>query len=131
MGYKAQKEIVMASSLQWATPKKPSFDGNVSENFRKFEEHWNLFEMTELKSKSVEEKCSYFLLVIGERGREIYKTFDLPPETTTNQDGSNVWARMITQLKKAFRDYCNPRKIITYERHKFNTRNQADAESID
>ena len=121
----------MASSLQWAAPKELSFDGNVRENFRKFEEHWNLFEKTELKSKSVEEKCSYFLLVIGERGREIYKTFDLPPETTTNQDGSNVWARTINQLKKTFRDYCNPRKNITYERHKFNTRSQADGESID
>ena len=92
---------------------------------------WNLFEKTELKSKSVEEKCSYFLLVIGEKGREIYTTFDLPPETTTNQDGINVWARTITQLKKAFRDYCNPRKNITYERHKFNTRNQTDSDSID
>ena len=66
-----------------------------------------------------------------ERDKKIYKTFDLPPETTTNQDGSNVWARMITQLKKSFSDYCNPRKNITYERHKFNTRNQADGESID
>ena len=80
----------MASSLQWPAPEELSFDGNVGENFRKFEEHWNLFEKTELKSKSFEEKCSYFLLVIGERGREIYKSFDLPPETTTNQDGSNV-----------------------------------------
>ena len=66
-----------------------------------------------------------------ERGGEVYKTFDLPPEITTNQDGSNVWARTITQLKKAFRDYCNPRKNTTYERHKPNTRNQADDESID
>ena len=102
--------------------------GNVSENFRKFEEHWNLFEKIELKPKSVEEKCSYFLSVIGERGREIYKSFDLPPETTTNQDGSNVWARTITQLRKAFRDYCNLRKNIRYERHKFSTRN---GESVD
>ena len=117
MGHKPSKEIVMASSLQWAVPKELSFDGNVSENFRKFEEHRNLFEKTELKSKSVEEKCGYFLLAIGKRGREIYKTFDLAPERTTNQDGSNVWARMITELKKAFRDYCNPRKNITYKRH--------------
>ena len=115
MGYKPRKEIAMASSLQRAAPEELSFDGNVSENFRKFEEHWNLFEKTELSQSQLKRNAVTFcnLLVIGERGREIYKTFDLPPETTTNQDGSNVWARTITQLKKAFRDYCNRRKNIT------------------
>ena len=70
----------MASSLQWAASKELSFDGNVNKNFRKFDEHWNLSEKTELKSKLVEEKSSYYLLVIEERGREVYKTFDIPPE---------------------------------------------------
>ncbi len=65
----------MASgNLQWAAPKPLKLDGNVSENFRKFEEHWTLFEKTEQKGRSEEERCSYFLLCIGEKGREVHKT---------------------------------------------------------
>jgi len=77
----------MASNLQWAAPKELSLEGNLRENYRQFEEHWTLFEKTELKSRSEEEKCSYFLLCIGKKAREVYRTFDLPPETTTSESG--------------------------------------------
>ena len=33
----------------WAAPKQLKLDGNVSENYGKFDEHWVLFEKTELK----------------------------------------------------------------------------------
>lgn len=121
----------MASNIPWAAPKELSLDGNVSENYRKFIEHWSLFEKTELKDKSEEDKCSYFLICIGEKAREVYHTFDLPPETTTNEEGETTWTRTIQELRTAFQNYCNPRKNITFERHKFNTRNQEQGETID
>lgn len=34
-------------------------------------------------------------------------------------------------MKTAFKEYCNPRKNLTYERHKFNTRAQVKNETID
>ncbi|XP_046857694.1 uncharacterized protein K02A2.6-like [Xenia sp. Carnegie-2017] len=121
-----------SSNLQWAAPKPLKLDGNVSENFRKFEEHWTLFEKTELKGRSEEERCSYFHLCVGERGREVYKTLTFAtPETETNAEGEITWLRTTSELKSAFKTYCNPRKNITYERHKFNIRNQEDNESID
>ena len=92
------------SNIQWAAPKQISFDGNVSENYRKFEEHWNLFEKTELKGKSEEEKCSYFLLCVGEKGREIHKALSFTtPETGTDADGHTVWKRTTKELKSAFK----------------------------
>lgn len=123
----------MASgSIQWAAPKPLHLEGNVSENFRKFEEHWTLFEKTELKGKSEEEKCSYFLLCIGENAREVHKTLAFStPETSTNTEGATVWKRTTQELKTAFKAYCNPRKNLTFERHKFNTRNQDENETID
>ena len=123
----------MASgNLQWAAPKPLKLDGNVSENFRKFEEHWTLFEKTELKGRSEGERCSYFLLCIGEKGREVHKTLTFAtPETETNQEGVTTWKRTTNELKSAFKTYCNPRKNITFERHKFNIRNQEENESID
>jgi hypothetical protein len=123
----------MASgNLQWAAPKPLKLDGNVSENFRKFEEHWTLFEKTELKGRSEEERCSYFLLCIGEKGREVYKTLTFAtPESETDEDGGTTWNRTTNELKSAFKTHCNLRKNITYERHKFNIRNQEENESID
>ena len=62
--------------------------------------------------------------------REIHKTF--PQLTTTDDDGVEApRERTLDELKAAFLSYCTPRKNITFERHKFNTRNQAEGESID
>ena len=106
---------------------------NVSENFRKFVEHWLLFEKTELKDRTQEEKCSYFLLLIGEKGREVHKTRALTfttPEYETDGE-TRTWKRTTAELITAFKEYCSPKKNITYERHKFNTRNQGENESND
>ena len=93
---------------------------------------WVLFEKTELKGCTGEERCSYFLLLVGEKGREIHKTLTFAePETEKGEDGKPVWKRTTEQLRKAFREYCSPQKNVTYERHKFNIRNQTENESID
>ncbi|CAB4019293.1 Hypothetical predicted protein, partial [Paramuricea clavata] len=54
-----------AGTTYWAAPKQLNREGNVSygENYRKFDEHWALFEKTEMKGKSEEERCSYFSYV--------------------------------------------------------------------
>jgi hypothetical protein len=109
---------MVAGTTYWAAPKQPNLEGNVSENYRKFDEHWALFEKTELKGKSEEERCSYFLLCIGEKGREVHQTLTFPtPETEAGEGGTLVWKRTTQQLTTAFKQYCNPRKNITYERH--------------
>ncbi|CAB4024811.1 retrotransposon-like family member retr-1, partial [Paramuricea clavata] len=66
------------------------------------------------------------------KGREVHKTLTFAtPETETNQEGATTWKRTTNELKSAFKTYCNPRKNITFERHKFNIRNQEENESID
>ena len=86
----------------------------------------------ELKGKSEEERCSYFLLCIGEKGREIYQTLTFAtPETEEGKGGTLVWKRTTQQLRNGFTQYCNSRKKITYERHKFNIRDQIENETID
>ena len=51
--------------------------------------------------------------------------------TEINETGVTIWKRTIKQLCTAFQNYCNPRKNITFERHKFNRRNQEPGELID
>jgi hypothetical protein len=78
----------------WAAPKQLKLDGNVSESYRKFDEHCVLFEKTKLKGKSEEERCSYFLLCFGEKGRAVYQTLTFPtPPTEQGEDDTLVWNR--------------------------------------
>ena len=44
---------------------------------------------------------------------------------------TRTWKRTTAELITAFKEYCSPKKNITWERHKFNTRNQGKNESID
>ena len=93
-----------SSNLQWAAPKELDFSAeNLRDAYLKFEEHWNLFEKMELRTCSEEDKCSYFLLCIGEKGREIYKTLSQLPETATDASGWTVWKRKTEELKNAFK----------------------------
>jgi hypothetical protein len=101
-----------AGTTYWAAPKQLNLEGYVSENYRKFDEHWALFEKTELKGKSEEERCSYFLLGIGEKRPEVHQTLIFPtPETDAGEGGTLAWKRTTQQLRTAFIQYCNPRKI--------------------
>ena len=97
------------SSIYWAALKR---------KFRKFVEHWLLFEKTELKDRTQEEKCSHFLLLIGEKGREVHKTLTFTtPEYETDGE-TRTWKRTTAELSiTAFKEYCNPKKNIAYERH--------------
>lgn len=98
-------------SKLWAASKPLNLEGNVRENFRKFEERWTLFDKTELKGMSEEEKCSYFVLYKGEKATEVHKTLTFStPETSTNKEGATVWKKTTQELKAALKAYRKPRK---------------------
>ena len=48
---------------------------NLPESWKKFEQHVNLIFTGPLKEKAEEEKVSYLLLWVGDKGRYIYNTF--------------------------------------------------------
>ena len=53
---------------------------------------------------------------------KVYSIFSWP--TADDKDKEN-------KIMEKFDQYCNPRKNVTWERHKFNTHNQQPGESID
>ena len=67
------------------------------------------------------EKCKTLLYVIGRYGREIFNTFTFADREKDKLD----------KLIDKFQNYCIPKKNITMERHKFNTRTQGSTELID
>ena len=70
--------------------------------------------------KPEKQRLAIFLHLVGEEALEIYNTFSL---STAEQK--------LDILFKKFEDYCNPRRNITFEQHKFFTCVQEPTESID
>ena len=67
-------------------------------------------------------QAATFLHIAGPEALEVYNTFTWDD----NNDKSKVH-----KIIEKFDQYCNPRKNITWERQKFNTRNQQTGETID
>ena len=52
------------------------WDGdNLKENWRRFKQHVELMFSGPLKSRQEAEKCSYLLIWVGQKGRDIYNTW--------------------------------------------------------
>lgn len=104
-------------------PEPLSLHGNLSENWRRWKQRFQLYLTASGTSEKDESVQSATLLhVAGEDALEVYNTF-----TWDNADDQNK----INKIYEKFEAYCNPRKNVTYERHIFNTRNQQPDETID
>ena len=93
----------------------------IAEKWHQWKQTMQLFiELTMTKS-SEKEKCSAFLYVIGQAGRDIYNTMTLTEKETGKID----------VLFTKFEAYCKPKQNVTIERYHFNTRAQGRGETID
>ncbi|CAI9715635.1 K02A2.6-like family member retr-1 [Octopus vulgaris] len=96
---------------------------NLAAAWKKWKKEFNLFLIaTESDIKPDKVKTSMFLTCIGSKGRDIHSTldFDSPDEEMNLQ----------TVIEK-FDAYCEPRKNITFLRHKFFTCGQAEHQKFD
>ena len=104
-------------------PEPLSFCGNVSQNWKEFEEQliWFL-EGTETSCKSDMVKIGIMLTHAGKEVREIYKTLQWSEEGDKQK---------FNKVIKAFRKYCSPQKRILFERYTFWTLQEEVDESVD
>ena len=56
-------------------PKMQLISDNLRENWRRFKQHAELMFSGPLKSRSEAEKCSYLLIWSGQKGRDIFNTW--------------------------------------------------------
>lgn len=93
-------------------PDPLSMDGNLSENWRRWEQRFDLYlKAMGAETKPDVQKRALLLHSIGEEAIEVYNTF------TFADDGDD--AETLPNLLVKFRAYCNPRKNVVYERYKF------------
>ena len=104
-------------------PEPLSFSGNVSQNWKDFEEQLIWFiEGTESTEKSDMARIGIMLSHAGKEAREVYKTL---PWATNGDD------KKFDKVIEAFRNYCSPRKHILYERYMFWSIKQEETEPVD
>lgn len=93
-------------------PPPLSLTGNVAENWRKWEQIFNLYlTASALVEKSEARQIAVLLHCIGEEALDIYNSLVIEYEDPQRKKLSEVLA--------AFRKYCAPRKNTVFERHQF------------
>ena len=108
---------------QLSPPEVLSLDGNIAENWRRWKQRFNIFSLASgLSGKDAKVQAASFLHVAGSEALEVYNTFIWDDADEKNK---------VDKIIEKFDQYCNPRKNITWESHKFNMRNQQPGESID
>ena len=104
-------------------PEALNLDGNIAENWRRWKQRFEIFSLASgLSEKDAGIQAAAFLHVAGSEALEVYNTFSWPTADDKNK---------VDKIMEKFDQYCNPRKNVTWERHKFNTRNQQPGETID
>ena len=103
-------------------PQCLSLDGNVSENWKKFYQEFQIYmTSTEKNTKPEDVKVAVFLRCAGYEALDIYNSFDFP----TDAD------KTLENVVDKFKAYCEPKTNVTYERYVFFNRCQAADEPID
>ena len=99
-----------------------SFEGDVSQGWKLWLKHFEFYlTATEKDGKIDKVKASVLLTCMGQKGREIYETF--------NFDNPRDKSRLASVLEK-FSEYCNPRKNITILCRKFFTYLQYEGQTF-
>ena len=86
---------------------------NVSDNWKKFKQRYEMYMKATEKDKKAEDiQVATLLTMIGEQGMDIYNSFEWREADDKNK---------INTVLQKFDGYCEPIKNVTFERHKFNT----------
>ena len=104
-------------------PKSLILTGNLAENWRRFKQQFEIYQIASgLDKKDGKVQAMALLHVVGIEALEVYNTFQWDTE------GDNV---KVDKIMEKFERHCNPRKNLTFERHLFFSRNQQEGETID
>ena len=122
----------MAESLR--KPDPVTFDSSVAENWRNFEEEFEIYTEAVLYDKTPKVKAYTLLNLAGSEAIKRSKNFEYAPEVK-NDDGDVITAAETKEdhrvLLQKFRNLCNPLTNVSMERHLFFTRDQKQGESVE
>ena len=103
-------------------PTNPIIDwkaANLTEEWRRFQQHSELMFLGPLKKVSKEEKAAYILIWVGNEGRDIFNSWNTPDQ---GQDYEFLFAQ--------FRKHCEPQTNALFSRYVFQTCRQKEDETF-
>lgn len=114
-------------------PSPLSFEGNVAENWRYFEEEFEIYSHAVLYDKPSKVKAYTLLNLAGPEAIKRAKNFDYKPEIKEGDEVIHAAESKedVECLLRKFRELCNPQSNVSMERHLFFTRNQKPGETVD
>ena len=95
-----------------------SFEGNVAENWRRFEQEYDIFIAAAHSSKSKKVQAYILLNLAGSEAIERERSYSYEGHGESREDPEC--------LKAKFAEICSSQTNITMERHKFNTAVQGE-----
>lgn len=95
--------------------------GNLSENWRRFKQNYDIFEEAAgIKTQTEKKRIASFLNTIGEDALELFNGFDL----------SDKDRQCYAKIQNAFEKHCTTKKRIVYQRFNFFARSQSVGETL-
>lgn len=114
--------------MEFRPPKEMSFVDNISEQQKEWHQQFNIFIIASGKNEETDErKINILLNLIGTQGIKIYNNLKKPKKSS---DISNYISYYILCCQW-FSEYCEPRKIITFQRYRFGSCIQKEGETFD
>ena len=108
-------------NISGATPTIDWESRDLESAWKRFQVHVNFMFSGPLQDKTEEERCSYLMLWVGEKGRNIYSTW-------TIEAGKE---KKLKTYIDGFTEYVKPRTNTVYNRFLFQTRTQKAEETFD
>ena len=103
-------------------PSALSFDGNTSENWRRFRQQYEIYLTASAREKKDDAvNLAILLNFAGEGAIEVFNTFQFP-------EGDE---KKLGKVLEQFEGYCNPRINVVFERYQFWQITQKDSETVD
>lgn len=103
------------------TPKMDWDSTILADAWRRFKQHAELMFTGPLKEKTEQEKCSFILLWIGDKGRDVSNTWTLTADE----------AKLLKTYYDKFTDYLTPKTNPIFARYRFHEKTQGNSESFE
>lgn len=94
---------------------------NLPEAWRRFKQHAELMFSGPLREKCEQDKCSYLLLWIGEKGRDVFNTWTLEGDE----------AKKLGTYYNKYTEYITPKSNPIYARYRFHEKMQGNGETFE
>ena len=104
-----------------SAPKVDWTSKDLPNAWKAFRQHCEFTFGGPLKRKSEEEKCNYLMIWVGDKGRDIYNTWELTADEV----------KKLETYYTRFETYVKPRSNKVFARYRFHLRAQQAGESFE